>query len=230
MPNLRDHKFEFVFVLLGGLGLAGIAGYINTLMISLGTPPVTHLTGSISRLSSDLASWNLDDLWLIAGLVGSFLLGAFCSGVVIGSSTLHIGRRYGIAVLIEACLLALAAFAINHSLTSGAMLAAAAAGLQNAMAASYRSLIIRTTHLTGILTDLGFHLGQLVSGHRTEKWHFLLLSSILIAFVIGGVLGVLVSNDLGSRGLWIPSAILAIGGFGYFLLRLTHRLHSGFRS
>lgn len=220
MPTLKDHKFEFVFVLFGGLGLAGIAGYINTLVIALGAPPVTHLTGTISRLSSDVGIGNLDDALMVSGLVAAFVLGAVCSGVVIGSSTLHIGRRYGIAVLIEAALLAIAALTIDHSLITGAMLTAAAAGLQNAMAASYRSLIIRTTHLTGILTDLGFNLGQLLTGQRALGWHFLLLGSILVAFIIGGVLGVLASQESGSAGLWYPAGLLAIGGFGYFIIRI----------
>lgn len=55
MPKLRDQKYEFAFVLIGGLGLAGIAGYTNTLLLALGAPPVTHLTGTISGLSSDMA-------------------------------------------------------------------------------------------------------------------------------------------------------------------------------
>ncbi|MGJ8635346.1 MAG: YoaK family protein [Phycisphaerales bacterium] len=223
MPSLKDHKFEFIVVLFGGLGLAGIAGYINTLVITLGAPPVTHMTGTISRLSSDMGIGDLHDLLMVSGLVAAFVLGAVCSGVVIGSSTLHIGRRYGIAILVEAALLAIAALTIDHSLITGAMLTAAAAGLQNAMAASYRSLIIRTTHLTGILTDLGFHLGQLITGHRTLGWHFLLLGSILIAFIIGGVLGVISSQESGSAGLWYPAGLLAIGGFGYFLIRLINK-------
>ncbi|MCA9304808.1 MAG: DUF1275 domain-containing protein [Phycisphaerales bacterium] len=223
MPTLRAHKHEFIFVLVGGLGLASIAGYINTLLLSLGAPPVTHLTGTISRLSSDMGEGNIEDALMVTGLVVSFVLGAVCSGVVIGSSTLHIGRRYGVAVLIESLLLAAAALSIDHSLLAGAMLTAAAAGLQNAMAASYRSLIIRTTHLTGVLTDIGFQLGQFIAGHRTVGWHFLLLGSILVAFISGGVLGAIVARDLGSAGLWYPSILLALGGMGYFILRLLNR-------
>lgn len=225
MPKLRDHKYEFTFVLIGGLGLAGIAGYTNTLLLALGAPPVTHLTGTISRLSSDMGEGKIQDAMMVTGLAVSFVLGAVCSGVVIGSSTLHIGRRYGIAVLIESVLLAAAALTVGQSLIAGAMLTAAAAGLQNAMAASYRSLIIRTTHLTGVLTDIGFQFGQFISGHRTVGWHFVLLGSILFAFIIGGVLGVIVARDLGSSGLWFPSGLLAFGGLGYFLIRLFYRVH-----
>tara|TARA_R110002073_G_scaffold104622_5_gene236725 strand:+ start:43657 stop:44337 length:681 start_codon:yes stop_codon:yes gene_type:complete len=224
MPSLKNHRFEFAVVLMGGLGLAGIAGYINTLIIALGAPPVTHLTGTISRWSSDVGRGDMIDAQLIAGLVVAFLLGAICSGVIIGSSTLHIGRRYGLAILIEAGLLSLAAFFIDQSLITGAMFAAGAAGLQNAMAASYRSLIIRTTHLTGVITDLGFQIGQFLSGHQRLGWEFVLLASILIAFVTGGILGVTSAQQLGSDGLWIPAGVLGIAGFGYFTIRTALRM------
>tara|TARA_R110000744_G_scaffold117363_6_gene219383 strand:- start:2724 stop:3404 length:681 start_codon:yes stop_codon:yes gene_type:complete len=224
MPSLKNHRFEFAVVLMGGLGLAGIAGYINTLVIALGAPPVTHLTGTISRWSSDVGRGDMIDAQLIAGLVVAFLLGAIFSGMIIGSSTLHIGRRYGLAILIEAGLLSLAAFFIDQSLITGAMFAAGAAGLQNAMAASYRSLIIRTTHLTGVITDLGFQIGQFLTGHQRLGWEFVLLASILFAFVTGGVLGVISAQRLGSNGLWLPAALLGIAGTGYFLTRTVLRL------
>ncbi|RMH28154.1 MAG: DUF1275 domain-containing protein [Planctomycetota bacterium] len=211
---------EFVAVLLGGLGLAAVAGYVNTLVLALGAPPVTHLTGTISRLSSDLGNGDFADARFVAGLAVAFVVGAVLSGVIIGSSTLRLGRRYGLAILLESALLALAVATIERSLPAGAMLAASAAGLQNAMASSYRSLIIRTTHVTGLLTDIGFQIGQLLGGHRIEPWRFALLGMLLSAFVTGGVLGAIAFLNLGSEGLWIPTAALAIGGGGYFIWRL----------
>jgi uncharacterized membrane protein YoaK (UPF0700 family) len=211
---------EFVAVLLGGLGLAAAAGYVNTLVLALGAPPVTHLTGTISRLSSDLGNGDFADARFVAGLAVAFVVGAVLSGVIIGSSTLRLGRRYGLAILLESALLALAAATIERSLPAGAMLAASAAGLQNAMASSYRSLIIRTTHVTGVLTDIGFQIGQLLGGHRIERWRFALLGMLLAAFVTGGVLGAIAYLNLGSDGLWVPAGAMAIGGGTYFLWRL----------
>ncbi len=210
---------ELAAVLLGGLGLALTAGYVNSLVILLGAPPATHLTGTITRMSSDLGMGDLIDAKIVAGLAIAFVLGAALSGVIIGSSTLRIGRRYGLTILIEALLLALAALTITDSLIAGAMCAACAAGLQNAMAASYRSLIIRTTHVTGVLTDLGFQLGQLLTGHKIAHWHFALLGLILVAFISGGVLGALASTQLGPLALWLPAAWMGLTGVAYFAWR-----------
>lgn len=212
-------RFEFVLVLLGGLLLACIAGYVNTMMILLGAPPVTHLTGSISRLSADIGHLNFEDAKVVGSLVVSFLLGAMLAGVFLHSSNLRLGRRYGVAIIIECLILFVAALLIPHSLMGAASCAAAGAGLQNAMAASYRNMIIRTTHMTGILTDLGFLLGQSLKGHRRHGRQVLMLSSLLIAFLSGGVIGAIVGADDPQRGLLIPSALLALMGLAYFVLR-----------
>ena len=220
-------RAEFVVVLLGGLGLAAAAGYINTVVVLLGTLPVTHLTGSVTRLSVDLGRGDRADAVFVSGLAGAFVLGAALSGLIIGSSTLRLGRRYGVAVMVEAALIAAAAVLIPSSLILGAMLAAGAAGLQNAMASSYRNLIVRTTHVTGLLTDLGFMAGQLLGGHRIAGWRFALIGSLLTAFVLGGVAGVVAQERLDADALWIPACGMAIGGAAYFAWRLIHNRTGG---
>lgn len=221
MSNKPLHpRIEFFVVLVGGFGLAATAGYINSVVVALGTLPVTHLTGSVTRLSMDLGAGNRADAFFVAGLVLAFVFGAALSGLVIGRATLRLGRRYGIAVLIEAALIGLSAATITTSLPLGALLAAAAAGLQNAMASSYRSIIIRTTHVTGLLTDLGFMTGQLLAGHKVGKWRLLLLTGLLVAFLGGGILGVVAHHFMGHTALWIPSAAMALAGSVYFAWRL----------
>ncbi len=212
-------KLEFFVVVLGGLGLAFIAGYVNTLVVVLGAPPVTHLTGSISRLSVDLSAANTGDALLIGLIVLAFVTGAMIAGIIIGSSTLRLGRRYGVAITIESVLLFAAASTMPHSLIAGLLFAASAAGLQNAMAASYRSLIIRTTHLTGVLTDIGFELGRIVSGRHRPGWQLVLLGSIVFAFTLGGICGALIGDAKGPAGLRYPASALAAAGMLYFLFR-----------
>jgi uncharacterized membrane protein YoaK (UPF0700 family) len=215
---------EFLIVLMGGLWLALVAGYVNTLMVILGAPPVTHVTGSITRLSADLGRADYQDALLIATLVLSFVAGAVIAGVIVGGSTLKLGRRYGIAILLESALLGAAAAVLPHSVQGATIIAACAAGLQNALAASYRSLIIRTTHLTGVFTDIGFSLGRLLAGHQRPGWTFLLLGSIAVSFVVGGVIGALVVTRSGVHGLWFASIALLVMGLGYFTLRKLGRM------
>jgi uncharacterized membrane protein YoaK (UPF0700 family) len=42
-------------------------------------------------------------------------------------------------------------------------------GVQNAMVSHYKGAIIRTTHLSGVLTDIGLTLGYKVRGLKIEN-------------------------------------------------------------
>ncbi len=86
-------------------------------------------------------------------------------------------------------------------------LAAAAAGLQNAYASAYRGMVVRTTHATGLITDIGFLAGAAV------------LAGLLAFFVGGGIVGALVRPILGSDTLTLLGTGLILAGGGYFAWR-----------
>lgn len=213
-------RVRFAFAALGGAWLAFVAGYVDAVFFRLSALTVTHVTGTSARLSSDVASGTLDDALAIAGLIGAFILGAAVSGLVVGVSSLRSGRRYGVAMMIEAVLLALAALVYPHDAMSAAYLAAGAAGLQNAMASTYMGLIVRTTHLTGIATDIGFLIGSWVRGKHIEAWRFVLLVLLFLGFLIGAAIGALASGELGTRALWPIAVNVGVVGAGYFVWRL----------
>ncbi len=201
------------FATLGGAWLACVAGYVDGVFFRLTGVAVTHVTGNAALFSADAATSNFDNAARLGLIVGSFVLGAILSGVVVGSPSLRSGRRYGVVLVIEGLLLAGAALAYQSAPTASACLAACAAGLQNAMASTYMGLIIRTTHLTGIATDIGFLVGCLLRGRRFEAWRLGLLLLLAAGFVAGAVLGALAAGEIGARSLWIVSAnVLAVGG------------------
>ncbi len=203
---------------LAGVGLAAIAGYVNAVVLTIGAPPVTHITGSISSLGTDVTHPDAPHARHAArfGLVvAAFAVGAAVSGFVIGDQHLKLGRRYGVAAMIEGVLLGLASFAFPHSVLLGACLAATAAGVQNALASSFHGLIIRTTHMTGVVTDLGFLLGRYAAGHRPEWWRVVLLSGLVGGFVAGGVGGAF------AAGAWAAASLLPVAA-GVSLLGLVH--------
>src|SRR5690606_9389894 len=68
---------------------------------------------------------------------------------------LRAGRRYGVVLIVEGALLAFAVPLLTRVPVAGSACAAAACGLQNAMATAYSGAVVRTTHVTGIVTDLG---------------------------------------------------------------------------
>lgn len=216
-------RHERPLVFAGAISLAAMAGFINVVALGVFTVPVSHMTGAVSRLSIDVAAGNAEDLRLVISIIGGFVAGAVLSGVIIGGRTLLPGRRYGVALLAEGGALALATALLLGGSRSGVPFAAMACGIQNAMASSYYGLILRTTHVTGIVTDLGVMAGHWLRRRRIAGWKPLLLLSILLAFLCGGIMGQLAYAAAGVRALAAASAGCMVAGAVYYAWRHSLR-------
>jgi uncharacterized membrane protein YoaK (UPF0700 family) len=93
-------------------------------------------------------------------------------------------------------------------------------GLQNAIITKISKAEIRTTHMTGLVTDMGIELGKLfywnittrrpeVDDVRADRPKLALLGSLLGMFVIGGLIGALGFKHLGFVST-IPLAAMLI--------------------
>ena len=122
-------------------------------------------------------------------------------------------------MLVEAGLLAGGATLLIRGTGWGTSLAAMAAGLQNALASSYSGAVVRTTHMTGIVTDLGVHFGHAIRGEPIEWARVRLLGLLFGSFLVGGVVGGAMFPILRAYAL-IPPAILIASGALYFFWRL----------
>ncbi len=212
--------------------LAWVAGYTNT----IGILACGHVISHVSGTTSDAGRWAAGGRWDLAGFA-IFLLFTFLAGAVLSGLATEFARRRGwesvyvIPMAIEAGLLG--AFALGLELrsttevSSGAPLyvlaglASLAMGLQNATITRISGGVVRTTHVTGVLTDLGLELvstaywlrdraarrrgesrpGQTPAGateiHAAARqhapgWRVLLLGSIVGSFALGAGLGALV--------------------------------------
>jgi uncharacterized membrane protein YoaK (UPF0700 family) len=200
----------------GGAMLAGIAGAVNAVgFLSYSHQAVTHLTGTTTLVSLALSERHIDEALHLCFIIGAFVLGAAVSGFTIQQSTLKIGRRYGAALMIESALLICAAALMSgHSLV-GSYFASAACGLQNAMASTYSGSLVRTTHLTGMFTDLGAALGHWIRRLEVDWIRVRLCLVIVVSFAIGGVMGALLFQRLGSNALYAPAVVTGLAGLGY---------------
>lgn len=206
------------WILLGGSWLAFNAGYINaTGFLQVHEHGLTHLTGQVTRVGIELAAGRAGDAGRAAALVLWFFVGAMTSGVLIRRSELaERGRPYGVAMLVESALLGTAALLLINGQGWGAYVAAVAAGLQNALATSYSGAVVRTTHMTGIVTDLGLHFGHAIRGAPIEWERVKLLGFLFGGFLSGGLAGAAAFSLLGAYAL-VPSAVaMAVGALLFF--------------
>jgi uncharacterized membrane protein YoaK (UPF0700 family) len=230
MPYSHHHADEDLnpaernWVFMGAVLLSFIAGFVNAALLEFFAVPVSHMSGAVSRISIDIGTGNMTDLRLIVSIVGGFLIGAIVSGMIIGGQHLKPGRRYGVVLMIEGGVLlsATALLLLNHPI--GVTLTAFACGLQNAMASSYYGLVIRTTHVTGIVTDLGVMLGQWIRFKDIKPWKLFLLMGLLGGFLIGGLSGNLLYGSAGMISLLLPSLLCLSAGGAYFSWRQRTRI------
>jgi uncharacterized membrane protein YoaK (UPF0700 family) len=174
------------------------------------------MSGTVARIAGDAASGQMVDLRWMATLILSFALGAMVSGMVIGGTRVLPGRRYGVTLLIEAAALGGATWMLSHQLPMpGLALAALACGIQNGMANGFYGVVLRTTHLTGIITDIGVTVGRRLRGGDVAWWRVGLLGGILAGFVAGGVGGGAAARLLGNEALLIPTLACLVGGVAY---------------
>src|SRR5699024_113476 len=94
-----------------------------------------------------------------------------------------------------------------------AMLLLFAMGLQNALVTYVSQSVVRTTHLTGIFTDLGIELSQLLFYKKPEhrkvlKRSVFLKIMIIGSFSFGGIIGTLLYNNYGLKTLLLSILIL----------------------
>ncbi|RFA25204.1 hypothetical protein CAI21_19735 [Alkalilimnicola ehrlichii] len=160
------------------------------------------MSGAVAHLGIDLALVSSDDLLLIASIVAGFFGGALLSGLILRDTLFRMKRRYAAMLLVEGGILTATMLLALRGVDFAVPLAAMACGLQNAMASSYRGLTLRTTHVTGVVTDLGALLGNRLRGRQVKGWKFGLLLSILIAFFGGGLAGAFCSVSF-RCGLWV---------------------------
>lgn len=210
------------WVEIGGFWLAAIAGAVNAIgLLGFKHQAVSHLTGSSTLLGLALVNQDGVDAWHLLLILLSFVAGAAFSGALTGHTALRLGHRYGVALLIEAALLLLAMVAMQHGADVGHLLASAACGLQNGMVSTYSGATIRTTHVSGMFTDLGTMLGARLRGHPIDRRKALLFLLLIAGFISGGSAGALAFQHWQFAALAVPAAAAALLALAYWIYRAS---------
>ncbi|MEO5660710.1 MAG: YoaK family protein [Polaromonas sp.] len=221
-----QHRTAATNRLLGAL-LAFNAGAINAggfLLVSLYT---SHMTGFASMVADNLVLGNMKLVLAAAGALLAFTTGAATTAVLVNwARQRHVRSEYALPLLVEALLLlvfGLLGGTMNHqtpfAVPLTVLVLSFTMGLQNALVSKISSSQIRTTHMTGIVTDLGIELGKmfywnrmgspLASRVRANRIKLRLFATLLTAFIVGGLVGATGFRYVGF--IWVlPMAILLL--------------------
>lgn len=205
---------------IGASTLACIAGMVNAVgYLGFEHQAVSHMSGTATMLGIAFADGDSHAICELGGVLLAFSFGAMLSGLIIQDSTLRLGRRYGVVLALEAVLLAVSVPLYLHHQLNGALTSAVACGLQNAMGSTYSGSLVRTTHLTGMFTDLGIGLGHGLRRMELPMRRLTLSFMIIVAFLVGGVFGAWLFAALSYYALLVPSALTGVTGVGYTIYR-----------
>ena len=181
-----------------------------------------NMTGNASMLSDLLA---VGHFWTALGFFG--ILVAFIAGSFTAASLIGIGRRrasraiYAYVISMEAvalCLLGLLALVTGMKIAGPFLVPGLSflMGLQNAATTRISNARVRTTHISGIATDIGIELAAIADrsqGDRHSVRAILRLHGLTIAaFIAGGLAGVLLYEALGGGLLVLSGLVLLFAG------------------
>jgi len=209
------------WVVVGGCCITFMAAMLNVVfLIHLGAS-VSHLTGDLSRFSNDLleGGWEAEPLrYLLAALVG-FIIGSTISGYFIHHPRLDLERPYGRSIILIGCLIVGCYWMLEVGTAWSVFLASLACGYQNALASRFHGMVLRTTHITGLLTDLGIHIGMKLKGHTIDGWKIYLPGLLVASFFMGSLLGAWEYRQLGTDLILYLGIAYIVGGVGWTVLK-----------
>ena len=179
--------------------LSGVAGAINSAAFQATGLFSANMTGNVSSLSDSIGLGQVSRAALFAALVLVFIVGAFSSGLLIEAGRQRGVRAiYAYSISFEALMLiALGAvdLAWPSVLAGGGLILGMSfvMGLQNAATTRISNARVRTTHVSGMATDIGLGLAAMATAapdRESAVARLRLYLSTITAFLAGGVAGV----------------------------------------
>ncbi len=210
-----------------GFALAFVAGATNAGGFLAVQQYTSHMTGIVSAMADNLVLGVYDLVLAGAGGLFSFVTGAALTAVLVNyARRRQMHSEYALPLLLEAFLLI--CFGILGAWLSRieglfvpmtVMLLCFIMGLQNAVITKLSHAEIRTTHITGVVTDIGIELGKLFYWNRettskdskviADRGRLKVLSLLVLFFFLGGVVGALGFKRIGYLST-VPLALVLI--------------------
>ncbi|UPG92768.1 YoaK family protein [Luteibacter aegosomatissinici] len=210
---------------LWAICLPVVAGGVNAIaLMALHHGGVTHLTGVSTEGAIGLGTSHTN-LWMHAAMIiGLYALGCAISGWVSRSPRWIPTRAAGLMLAAESGLIAIAAGMGSVHLSAALGLCAVAMGIQNGLTSVVSGALLRTSHLTGMFTDLGIAVGQRLGRSAFDGRRVIVCVVVIGGFSGGGAIASASFQRFGFDALFasaLLSALVAVVTFFLGQIRLT---------
>lgn len=214
MLSSKGIKRTFKHNLFLAIFFAFVAGIINVYgLINLGVF-TTNLTGHVGELAVSLEMLQWKEAQKVLFWIAAFGFGSFTSSLLVGFFEDRKQKlSYVLPIIIEILLLMWCIF-LSRDIEQNAsqiLILLYTMGLQNGIVSVVSGKVVRTTHLTGMVTDLGLALGKLILKKGNEvfiKRNIRLSFSIIVSFIAGGIACAFMTITHGEKVLYIPTFLL----------------------
>lgn len=209
------HNLRIASLLSFVAGIVSTAGFFSVHHLT------TNVTGHFAFFMEEVFRLNFGDSLIYFLYIFSFFLGSFVSNLLIEIIVRKNERYiYIVPTVIESLILFLIGFYGQYFIITNPNLIVYsllfAMGLQNSLVTTISNAVVRTTHLTGLFTDLGIDLSQLLFFKAKEQKKKLLSSiklrfTIIGFFFIGGIVGGILYSKIDMYALTIAALTLMLG-------------------
>lgn len=210
----QKHNLQIAMLLSLVAGFINVAGFISIGVLT------TNITGHFAFMVNDVVDSHFTEGLIYGFYVLSFLLGAFSANFLVELMFIKNERFiYSVPLGLEILLISIVAFFgydLEHAYQTWiAVVLLFAMGMQNSLVTKISKAVVRTTHLTGLFTDLGIELSQLFFVKSLEnrlklKSTILLRLTIIIFFFLGGIFAGFIFPVLHFKSLYLMALLLAL--------------------
>ncbi|WP_069661066.1 YoaK family protein [Arcticibacter eurypsychrophilus] len=210
----RTHKnnIRLALLLCMSAGVVNVTGFIAFGILT------TNVTGHVAVFADQLSNGNFSSARMVGLWMLTFLAGAFFSSLWLRLTTNNKRFAFTVPIIVEIIILLLVGYfgyGFDYSIVSTEIFGGSllfAMGLQNALVSEISGSVVRTTHLTGMFTDLGIALAKSIYGDVKTKAalrpKIMLYLVIIFFFFFGGIAGGLLFKRYYYHTFYLPAFIL----------------------
>lgn len=208
--------------------LSFVAGIVNVVGFLFLGKLTTNVTGHFALFVYDVSIMEFWKGTIYFLYIFSFLIGSFTSGWLIETANYYQKHNIFVAPTLVECFVLFSSLIVNVLISDfpiniTACMLLFAMGVQNSFVTKISNSVVRTTHLTGLFTDLGIELSQWIYLKKTDlknqlkevKSRIKLRLFIIAFFFLGGLSGgfFFIKMQMQLKTLLIPILVLLLGLF-----------------